>query len=174
MNTNAPTVPAQASPSVIPAEYNKLVATAQLREIRLVKSEFSLDAEALGAEQASWKHVHSCEIQQSHYDSDDDLLVAWVNAEASCIKKRKKIVSAKCRYLIIYHVDGKPDDAIVNAFAKRVARFAAYPYFRTHFAELASQAGLFLPPLPIIKERKILPSEERKQLTPTEGENVIE
>ena len=96
--------------------------------------------------------------------------MAWISAEANCVKKRKKIISVKCRYLVVYEVDGAPDDLIIQAFSRRVARFAAYPYFRAHFAELVSQAGVYIPPLPIIKERKILPNtEQAKKILASEG-----
>jgi len=155
----APPAPTPA-PAVEPAAYNALVSSARLRDLRLVKSEFNLDPEGLEPD-PTWKQVHSCELQQSHYDAENSLLVAWISAEANCLKKRKKILSVKCRYLVVYEVEGTPDDLIIQAFSKRVARFAAYPYFRAHFAELVSQAGVSIPPLPIIKERKVLPNPEQ-------------
>jgi hypothetical protein len=166
---SAPTPVAAPAAALEPAAYNALVNSARLRDLRLVKSEFNLDAEGLDPE-PSWKQVHTCELQQSHYDAENGLLVAWIIAEANCLKKRKKIISVKCRYLVVFEVDGAPDELIIQAFSRRVARFAAYPYFRAHFAELVSQAGVFLPPLPIIKERKIMPNiEQSKKILAKEG-----
>jgi len=145
---------------VTPALYNALVASAQLRDIRLVKSQFYLEPDGLGDPQ-NWQHTHSCEIETSHFDADKKLIWTWVTAEAACLYEKKRVVSAECRYLIVYKVDGEPEDLEVAAFAKRVARFAAYPYFRAHFAQLASQAGLELPPLPVIKEKRLLPKTEK-------------
>ena len=42
----------------------------------------------------------------------------------------------------------------VVRFVNRVGNFAAYPYFRSHFAEITSQAGITIPPLPVMKEGK--------------------
>jgi hypothetical protein len=153
---NAQSELAAVKPPVTPAAYNEFVARAVLREIRLIKSDFSLHPEALG-DQKSWRHLQSCEIQESHYDASDNSLVMFVSAEAYCVNKRKRVISTKCRYMVAYSVDGKPDEAAVEAFARRVARFSAYPYFRAHFAQLMSQAGVEVPPLPIIKERRFIP-----------------
>jgi hypothetical protein len=142
-------------------EYNALVNSATLQEIRLVESQFSMAPESI-ADPKLWKLMQSCEITESHYDADDKVLFAWVSAQASCTYKRKRVVSAKCEYLVIYNVDGDPEDVEVDIFAKRVARFAAYPYFRAHFAEVTSQAGLTLAPLPIIKEKKYFPPKKKE------------
>ncbi len=162
----APTPPA--TPAVTPAAYNTLVASARLRDIKLVTSNFMLDPDGL-SDQPSWKQLHTCEIEQSFYDETRKLLIAWVSADASCTKDDKVVVSAHCRYVVIYSVEGSPEEVAVTAFAKRVARFAVYPYFRAHFAGITSQAGLFLPPLPIIKEKKNIPP-----ILPPAVENQIE
>lgn len=143
--------------AVTPAAYNTLVASARLRDIKLVTSNFVLDPDGL-SDQPSWKQLQTCEIEQSYYDEARKLLIAWVSANASCTKDDKVVVAAQCKYVVIYSVDGDPEEVAVTAFAKRVARFAVYPYFRAHFAGITSQAGLFLPPLPIIKEKKNIPA----------------
>jgi len=150
------------APSLSPAEYNKLVAAANLRDIRLVESSFAIAPDGLET-RPELKLVHTCEIENAHADIADGLLVAIVAAAASAViagedrGSETELVSARCRYLIVYNIVGNPTEAAVDTFAKRVARFAAYPYFRAHFAELASQAGLMLPPLPVIKERRLIP-----------------
>jgi hypothetical protein len=151
-------------PTVTPAAYNSLVAAARLRDIRLLKSEFVLDPDGIDAED-SWKLNQSCEIQQAQFSPETEMLLTFVEASAICKIKNKKVVTVRCRYLVAYEVQGDPEELAINAFAKRVARFAAYPYFRAHVAEIASQAGLRLPPLPIIKEVKYIPqvTSEAKQ-----------
>jgi hypothetical protein len=163
--------PKAENPPIAPAVYNAFVATAQLREIRLIKSEFTLRPGGL-EEQESWRYIHSCEINASDFDAESGLLMAFVSAEAYCLEKRKRVVSTKCRYLIIYTVDGEPEQAVVDAFSRRVARFAAYPYFRAHFAELMSQAGVAAPPLPIIKERRLLAEPKSPPVKENQVENI--
>ena len=159
------------APAPSSAAYNAFVASADVRDIRLIKSEFSVSPEAL-EERHALRREHACDITQSHYDSDNKLLYAWVAASAACYWKRKRILSSKCQYLIVYTVNAEPDDAAVPVFIRRVARFAAYPYFRSHFAHLASQAGLEIPPLPVIKERRFFPPSLKQDESKKEGEVV--
>jgi hypothetical protein len=151
-------------PAVTPAEYNALVAAAQLQDIRLVKSAFELAPEGIEV-RPEWKFTHACEIDQMHFDAAKSLLIASVSAEANAeigeqgSVSHHTMLSITCQYVVFYSVTGSPSDAAIDSFARRVARFAAYPYFRAHVAELASQAGLQLPPLPVIRERRLIPSE---------------
>ena len=150
-------LPTASSPTKVePAAYNELVAAARLRDIRLTRSEFGLEAEAVKF-QADWKLKHGCDVQDVHFAADKDLLLIWVLADAVCKSGNRRILWSKCKYLVAYDIHGSPSEEALHIFAKRVARFAAYPYFRAHFAELASQGGLHVPPLPIIRETKIVP-----------------
>lgn len=152
--------------TVTPAAYNALVAAARLRDIRLLKADFLLDPNGI-ENQEHWKLSQACEIQHAEYNAEAELLIAWIEAVATCKLKNKKAVSIRCRYIVVYDVQGHPESAAVNAFAARVARFAAYPYFRSHVAEVSSQAGLSLPPLPVIKEIKIIPNlTEKSSIAP--------
>jgi len=144
---------------VAPAQYNALVAAARLHEIRLVKSEFNLNPEGL-EHQDDWKLSQTCEVQHVEFDANSGLLITGIGAEAVCKRKSKKAVTFRCRYIVVYEIHGTPEGAAVDAFAKRVARFTAYPYFRAHVAELSSQAGLQLPPLPVIKETRLIPPDK--------------
>ncbi len=151
---------------VVPAEYNQVVAAARLRDIRLIKSEFVIEADGLQFS-SDWKLTHSCEIESVNLDQDRELLLVSIGAAASCKFRNKKVVSAKCRYLVAYDLNGAPEENVIQTFAKRVARFAAYPYFRSHFAEMSAQAGVHMPPLPVIKEVRLLPTataEARKEI----------
>jgi hypothetical protein len=148
----------QVAVPLTPSAYNALVAAARLRDIRLIKSDFSLSPDGINREN-EWKLLNTCEIQEVQFDPDG-LLFAWVAAEAICKIKNKRVAAFRARYLIVYDVHGVPEEPAVEAFARRVARFAAYPYFRAHVAELASQAGVRLPPLPIIKETRLIPQEQ--------------
>jgi len=150
-----------------PAAYNAFVATTTLQEVRLVKSDFALNPEGF-LDEDGWVYAHACELDSSHYDSERDLLFAFLSAEAFATKKRKRLVSVKCRYVVVYSVSGKPEESVVDAFAKRVARFTAFPYFRAHFADLMSQAGMHVPPLPVLKETRPLPQPTAIQ-PPTTG-----
>ncbi|MFC3068923.1 hypothetical protein [Phenylobacterium soli] len=125
---------------------------AELLSVRLIHSEFTVEAEAYQRDKSSWKRSYGCEAQGVAFNAKRDRLSGSVVAEVVCRTGRKRIVVAKCRYLVDYAIKGSPTDTAAETFFGRVGVFAAYPYFRSHFAELTSQAGLLLGPLPVLKE----------------------
>jgi hypothetical protein len=165
MNAEVTKDAATTAAPLTPAAYNAFVGAAILRDIRLIKSDFSLNEMALDVDLADGQMHQTCEIESAEYDTEVEMMAAWVVAEATCKKKSKKIAALRCQYLIMYDVQRNPEQGAVDAFARRVARFAAYPYFRAHFAEVCSQAGLRLPPLPVIKETRLIPNDQPKPST---------
>ncbi|MGZ8362879.1 MAG: hypothetical protein ACXW3D_03370 [Caulobacteraceae bacterium] len=144
---------------VSPEAYSEVVDSARMRNIRLIKSDFLMDPEGMypGSE---WKSGFGCDVTETTFDLERGLLTGMIVGEAFCKIGRRKVVSLRCHYLVAYDISGTPDEAAALSFVARVGNFAAYPYFRAHFAELTTQAGLMLPPLPILKEG-------RYRITPT-------
>jgi len=168
-NTEVTATPATAvtpAATLTPAVYNAFVGSATLRDIRLMKSDFLLSEMVLDDEPIGGNMHQTCEIESAEYDAETDVLAAWVVAEATYKKKSKKLLALRCQYLIVYNVEKKPEQSAIDAFARRVARFAAYPYFRAHFAEVCSQSGVQLPPLPVIKETRLIPNDRPKPSEP--------
>jgi hypothetical protein len=135
-------------------EYSQLVDSARLFSIRLIKSEFVLEPEGLGSDRSGWKQSYDCKTTGVTFDPKRKVLAGLVSAEVACKLGKKRIIALKCRYVVGYSIDGEPSEAAARSFAERVSAFAAYPYFRSHFAECCSQGGLSLPPLPVLKEPK--------------------
>jgi hypothetical protein len=134
--------------------YSEAVDAARLREVRLIQSDFKAEAEALGDPEPNWRMGYGCEVKETYFDAEASLLTGWVVAEATCKLGRKRIVGTKACYIVVYDLEGEPEEQAALKFVSRVGPFTVYPYFRAHFAELASQAGLRVPPLPVMKERK--------------------
>lgn len=135
------------------AEYSSAVEAAQLRDIRLIGCAFNSSPEAF-IKSEGCKYVYGCEVSDSFYDDEAKLLTGWVNCDATTKIGRRKIMSLKATYLVVYDIDGEPLEEAALKFVQHVGCFAVYPYFRAHFAEVSSQAGLRMPPLPIMKEGK--------------------
>jgi hypothetical protein len=135
-------------------EYSEAVEAAEIINIRLIKSEFVVEPEALSRERSQWKQNYDFQVRDIAFDATRSLLTGLVVGEAVCRVGRKRILGLKCRYLVAYAVSGSPTEAAAETFVRRVAAFAAYPYFRSHFADVCSQSGIVLPPLPIMKEPK--------------------
>ena len=145
---------APAEPKVSTSDYSEAVEAATINNIRLIKSEFVVEPEGLGRDKSQWKQSYDFQVRDTRFDGTRNLLTALVVGDASCKVGRKRIVGLKARYLVAYTVSGSPTEAAALSFVRRVAGFADYPYFRSHFAEVCSQSGIVLPPLPIMKEPK--------------------
>lgn len=150
--TKAPKRPAKQAPQVPPAEYRSAVDAAYLRNVRLVKSEFFIEPEGVVRDRSNWRQLYEFAFSSAEFDATRKILSSWIAAEAVCKVGRKRVVFLRCQYLVAYSVEGAPTEEAAVMFAARVAPFTAYPYFRAHFAEVCSQAGLNLPPLPVMKE----------------------
>lgn len=130
--------------------FEDLLDVAQISEIRLVKSTMASKIDA-SAQLPDAALKYSCKIVDVQYDPTRKTLLGTIDAEAVCIIGRRQVAKVAARYVAVYAVDGEPDVAVAQRFFHAVGKIAVYPYFRAHFAALASQAGLHLPPLPIMK-----------------------
>lgn len=136
-----------------PAEYNNVASSAQLRGIKLVSSAFDLKPEALGSDQSDWAFSIKSEMTDCEFFPDSGHLYCVYRYVASCKRARTRLVSTDASYIITFHVDGACNSESARAYAAILGRVAAYPHFRALFATVTNQAGLMLPPLPIMSEQ---------------------
>jgi preprotein translocase subunit SecB len=134
------------------ARYAEVVSSAEIRAIRLINSDFNVEAQAISRDHSKWKLNYGCDVVESRYDASRKLLTALVATSVVCKFGRRNILSHRCKYVVVYDVSGDPEEEAALQFVERVGRFAAYPYFRTLFADMTTQAGVNLPPLPVLKE----------------------
>lgn len=139
------------APTVSNGDYSAAVEAAELRDIRLIGCAFNSSPEAF-VRIDGCKYTYGCEVSDSFYDDEAKLLTGWVVCDAAAKVGRKRVMGLKATYLVVYDIDGDPLEEAAKKFVHHVGCFAVYPYFRSHFAEVASQAGLRIPPLPIMKE----------------------
>ena len=136
-----------------PKEYNRLVAHAKVQSIRLISSKYDIKPNALGADREDWTYQVSYRLLDWHCNNEELLLSGTWEYTASCLKKNKKMLVVIARYLVTYRLNSVCDQEAGQQFFERVAKFAAYPYFRGTFAMLTQQSGIMLHPLPIISEQ---------------------
>jgi hypothetical protein len=141
---------AQDPHSVNPAAYNKLVGRAVLRGIRLTETRFEMKPEALELDHKVWKRSLSGELLDHFTDAERGLVLGSLLFEVTFRHRRKRILHAAARYVVTYHVNDPGEPDVGRLFVERVGRVAAYPFFRVIVATLSSQAGVQLPPLPMI------------------------
>jgi hypothetical protein len=153
------------------AAYSAAVDAAQLGQIRLVKSEFRIEPESLDGGRGGTKNSFGFQFTSSAYDAEKSIATAFFSGSVEIKSGRKRVLSLKCAYVVAYHIFGEPSEEAVKQFVERVGKFAAYPYFRSHFADVASQAGLIMPPLPVLKDaRRPIPATEPDLVSELEGE----
>lgn len=135
----------------IPAEeYNAVVETAHLLDVKMIASEFSVRAPFFSEEKEGVRFVYGCEAGTQHYNAEDGRLLGMFHVEAGAKKSRKFLLKAKATYVIAFAVEGKPTQEGALAYLSRVGSFGCWPYFRAHFATLCASAGAEAPPLPIM------------------------
>lgn len=142
------------APKVSNQAYSAAVDAAHLRDIRLIGCAFNSAPEAFIKPQDNWKFGYGCEVSDAFYDDEAKLLTGWVNCDATTKVGRRKIMNLRATYLVVYDIQGEPLEEAALKFVHHVGCFAVYPYFRAHFSEVSSQAGMKMPPLPILKEGK--------------------
>jgi preprotein translocase subunit SecB len=131
------------------ASYNGVVARTQVLSIRLLESKFEIKPEAIGVEPSEWRKQVNFEIGEVVV-TENGRLYGVVKFEVVCRHGRKRVLHTATRYLASYQVDGACSQEDGETFVARVGRIAVYPYFRSLVATLVADAGLQMPPLPIV------------------------
>jgi len=140
------------------SDYNKLVASAELIDVKLIKSEFEVHGSFFSSDEAARGLRYACEVAKAVYEGD--VLLGEIHMLAGCKAGRKWSLKARAAYLVAFHVSGGAPKEAAEYYVEKVARFSAYPYFRAHFAALCQGAGAEVPPLPVLKgnvPKNILP-----------------
>jgi hypothetical protein len=135
-----------------PANYNDVVSRASVRDIRLVGSKLDFKPEAVETAEDDWEFELTHQLDDWSCDNERGLLSGIHSFNASLVARRKKLLVVHCRYLTTYTLSNPCDGEAGRHFLLRVARLAAYPYFRATFATLTQQSGISLPPLPVLSD----------------------
>jgi hypothetical protein len=146
---------------LLPADYNKLVASAELIDVKLIKTDFEVHSEFFAVDPDARSHRYNCEVGKVLVQ--DDMLLGEIQMLAGCKIGRKWGLRAKATYLVAYVLNGDAPKQAATHYLEKVARFSAYPYFRAHFAALCQGAGAEVPPLPVLRGNvptKIAPTSE--------------
>ncbi|MBN8808761.1 MAG: hypothetical protein J0I47_11110 [Sphingomonas sp.] len=143
------------------AEYNAVAKGAKLEGINLLSVAFNIQPEFL-VDQKDWKLNYGRRVLSCNYSPDDNSVIAILQYHVTAKSGRKRALHCVADYGVFYQTpDGATHDAAVG-FCKNVGTFAAYPYFRALFAQLANEAGVRLPPLPTIASTAHIPPKEEK------------
>ena len=135
--------------------YHEVSCSAELQELRLVSSKFKMKPELFlyeddGKPPKNLFHGHAVGVT---IDEDEGLIAGNYIWEAELKFGRSTGLKLQAEYLLIYSGVGGLDANHTSMYFSRVGRFSTYPYFRSHFSNHVTEAGLMLPPLPSLNER---------------------
>jgi hypothetical protein len=135
--------------------YAKVSTAAQLRDIKLLESAYSIKPEVFEVTEdlENMNHGFSGECTQLFFDEEAGLALGHYRWSAEVKSGRKKVLKLQADYLVAYTGLTDCDEGHVRFFFEKVGRFATYPYFRALFSHQSSESGLMLPPLPTLNER---------------------
>lgn len=139
-------------------DYTKAVERASLERISLRENAFRVSADYR-------KHLKDADrfidqtVHSPHFEKG--LLIGTIECRVWMRKNGDKaeegaelegsIFSIESRYVVVFKVPGEHSAETVEAFFDRVGPFSVWPYFRTHVAHIAAEAGIDVPILPIKK-----------------------
>ena len=126
-----------------------MVGRTTLRGIWMTESKLDVKPQALGRSDLALKHDLRVEVDEAEVD-EDGALFGLIQFEASARLKRQRLIKVTAKYFVSYQVSGGCDQDTADMFLDRVARLAAYPYFRALVGSLLAQSGAQMPPLPIM------------------------
>lgn len=139
------------------AEYDRVVESAELRDIKLIRLNFdvrpkffevmSSDVPPEPVPTSSFDN----KFENLSYDAQEGVLGAQILWSAQMKQSRIKLLAIEAHYIIVYENVAVVEERHALAFLKRVGRFATYPYYRALVSRLSAESGVNLPVLPILK-----------------------
>ena len=133
-------------------EYNKIVESAELEEIKLVKSSFFVTPEYF-SEEIQDKRVFSIDkkVGEPSYLASSGQLIAGFDYAVEVKFEEKHLLQCEATYIVVFLVEGDFDEEALKYYARRTGRSASYPYFRQYAATQSWASGADLPLLPFLK-----------------------
>ncbi|MDR6292370.1 hypothetical protein E9232_004910 [Inquilinus ginsengisoli] len=135
-------------------DYNAVAGSAELAQIILVSSAFDVKPDywrCMKERPDSLKHGYDWDLVNYSYSPEQGAAMSNIDFKIDVRCKRKIVLSVDCSYLVIYSGIKEMNKAAVEAFMRRIGRFAAYPYFRAHVSQLSWESNTGLPVLPTIR-----------------------
>lgn len=143
--------------------YNQAVKEAKLLDIRLTESNWEFDLSRLQEIDQLQKFTGQSILDEPYFSPEEGRLVGKVvcnllitlnpmtegtDVDAQS-EESQAVVDCHATYVVAFEVPKTvtPENAVT--FFESTAKFAVWPYFRSHVANLAAQSRLELPPLPL-------------------------
>ncbi len=148
-----------AKPARAPSKdtYNEAVKEAKLLDIRLTESKWAFDLSMLREMDELQKFTNQSILEAPHFSPETGRLVGKVlcrllitaNLAVDEPDASQAALDCESSYVVAFEVPKAFTSHNANQFFESTAKFAVWPYFRSHVANLAAQSRLELPPLPL-------------------------
>lgn len=129
--------------------YNKIVSSATLSAILLKDVNFAGDLSKLSGSPSIDFRIGSGMLAWG-YDAESSMLTGIFQYTLQGIHDEKVVLAVKAVYAVEYNVDIPCESDEGHLFLQRVGKYAAYPYYRALFSTMTDQAGIAMPPLPVL------------------------
>lgn len=143
-------------------KYNTIVGHAELRQICLVRSEFSVNPHYFELYEEADKFIENNILDEPAFVEDEGVLLGQVRcclwmSHAELLDQHEpieglekdRLLNIQADYLVAFDIPELAEPSLFSSFFKRTAVFSVWAYFRSHVATIASEAGIEVPILPI-------------------------
>ncbi len=144
--------------------FNNAVQQASLLNLVMTQSSFEVTHELHEHKVAAPKFITQTVLGSPVLDDDAVLMGSvrcrvWMNKADDVAEPKPEgddafdrgIFKIEALYGVLFKLPGEFDEQTLDTFFNRMAPLATWPYFRTHVAHIAAEAGLDIPILPIKK-----------------------
>ena len=139
-------------------QYEAVANRARLHRLGLQRQAYKAELSLLwptGEGGGSLKHAFKG-IPKGHvYNRERGLILGKYEWSVQVKHGRRNALKAVAEYMLMFGglEACKSGENYVALYFEKIARFASYPYFRSHFAMCTANSGITLPPLPTLTER---------------------
>lgn len=141
--------------NIDPHQYSNLLNRLELQSIFLAGNSFVLHPDVMliknQREDEDFDLKFSLVDVDFSFLGDQGILMGFFDWNTSIERDDRRIYDLNARYISQYFVDGQIDEEIIPVFMRRTGKLSTFPYFRALTHRLNAEAGLDLPPLPILK-----------------------
>jgi hypothetical protein len=142
----------QKEPSNVEDEYNNAVGVANIEQVLLTESKFESKPEYFTADEGEKNFKKSDSIKSFSINDRGDFCASEIEYSVQIKRGNSILLRVEASYIVIFKFDTPVDEGVARKIVSRIGRYAAYPFFRQHVAQISWESGSDLPILPMIRQ----------------------
>lgn len=137
-----------------PRVYNQVARCAKIVSVQLIESNFHILPDFFQLDESIVLNINFCDVYSSF---NDETRFTSTMFEFEAFKKggRRKLFTIKSNFVVYYYIPSDCDSTHATAFSRKTGLLAAYPYFRSHVANICAMANANVPILPTISSMPV-------------------